>query len=657
MLPTGLFVDAPELHDDSMHQLTNDTEAWPEEIITKLKERVPEVNGMNAVVKFMKLDEETGTATGSILVTNAKKSAVVPLIIKDFAMYPLDIFIVDNKLLPLTPDFFKAAFLNTDAFAKLEEYPTYAGMGRFEDGNLWNVTYPPSLGRYAYASAGYPVLDIISSTVSGADLKKELLADTASALRFHKHGHAEVIKKVANLQPVNMNEFSQAADNLIQRNIVMLKKEGPHKYSLLSNSDKVFAPQITQIKPTEFKPYMTAISATVGDDMNEVDMGGEKIVYIEQALPNDQVYLEKGLDVQAEIASEYGNFVVKKKNGVEVEGIVIPKVIGFDMDVLPMKIFIGKTMSTMQTEIAGVRLQNGNFELPFDVPAPGQTGCFVYMHGPKNGLATVPVTIRHVTDWMGDLKLAAHDLLGKEVKIKMSCGMELERIALVNGEYVLPKRMKWVPMEGFFEVSNSPVDYAVKTAGTVKTANPVKLIKTSSTSYSIKGADKYAQAIGWDKTNLEPYQAKFLLASLGASNEKVASILKTAGERGFVTIHGLRSPLTKQEKIAKAVPTAKKMLKVANDLKSNLVKAASYVENSQTVDALLALNFVNPENIGMLVSKVPSFKAAISHLASCLIASRIGMKEIPEQSVSSAMTRLIEVVNGLETLRATTQEE
>jgi hypothetical protein len=33
------------------------------------------------------------------------------------------------------------------------------------------------------------------------------------------------------------------------------------------------------------------------------------------------------------------------------------------------------------------------------------------------------------------------------------------------------------------------------------------------------------------------------------------------------------------------------------------------------------------------------------------------MKEIPEQAVSSAMTRLIEVVNGLETLRATTQEE
>jgi hypothetical protein len=77
------------------------------------------------------------------------------------------------------------------------------------------------------------------------------------------------------------------------------------------------------------------------------------------------------------------------------------------------------------------------------------------------------------------------------------------------------------------------------------------------------------------------------------------------------------------------------------------------MENAQTVDALLSLNFVNPDNLGKFVAKIPLFKAAISHLASCLLASRIGVREIPERSASGAMSKLVDVVRGLEAIRAT----
>jgi hypothetical protein len=653
MLPTGLFIDAPEVHDDALHSLTNDADQWSEDIITKLKERIPESSGCNMIVKLMKMDEETGTATGSVLVTNGKKSGIVPVIVKDFNMYPLDIFIANNKLLPLTPELFKAIFTNNEMFKSIEEYPSYGGLGRFEDGNLWNVTYPPSLGRYAYASAGYPVLDIISSTISGEDLKKALNEDHGSALRFHKHGHAELIKKVANLRPVNMNEFAQAADNLIDRNIVMLRKEGPNKYTILSNSDNVFSPVIKQVKAVECRPFISKISDTVDDTMNEVDQNGEKLISTAVAIPDNEVYVEKGVDVRAQIIDQFDHYVVKKKDGVEVEGVGIPKVIDFNMNVMPMKIFIGKTMSTIQTEISGVRVENSKFNLPFSEPQIGQTGCFVFMDGRANGLATVPVTIKFLRDYCGEVSMKANDLLGKEVELKMSPSMQLERIAMVDDKYIIPKRMKWVPMDGFFEVSNSPADFAIKTASVKKTASPVTIINNGFNRYSMKGVDKYASAAGWDKTNLSDYEVRFMLSSLGASSNKVANILKTAYERGYATVHGLKTPPTKQEKIAKALPTAKKMQKVAESFKANLIKEASYIENSQTVDALLALNFVNPENISKFVSKVPSFKAAISNLASCLLASRLGVQEIPEQSVVSAMMRLVEVVNGLEALRAT----
>lgn len=658
MLPTGLFIDSPETQDASMHQLTNDTDAWPEEIITKLKERIPDVNGMNAIVKFMKIDEETGTATGSIVVSNAKQSAVVPVIIKDFSMYPLDVFIAAKKLLPLTPDFFNSIFQENEAMTSLDEYPSAGDLGNFDGNNLWNVTYPPSLGRYAYASANYPIMEEIASTIDGASLKENLLEDTQSAVRFHKHGHAEMISKVANMQPVNLNEFAQGADNLIDRNIVMLRKEGPHKYSILSSSDMVYAPQIKfNQAPAYCKPFIARISGEVEDAMNEVDQNGEKILHIDSSVPDHELYIEQGVENTVEVATQFGFFSVKKKNGVNVEGVVIPKVIDLDMNLMPLKIFLGKTMSTVQTDIAGVRLTNSNYKIPHCYPQVGQAGCFVFQKEQTNALATIPFTVISVAEMYSDLMVKVHDLNGKAYKLKVirDGGMGLERIAYNAQEdfYMIPASMKWSPMEGFFEISSNPIDHAIKLAGESKTASPVRIIRNGENNFCIKGADKYASEAGWDKTNLEGYQTRFILASLGASHVKVAHIMKIASEYGEATIHGLKSPLTQTEKTAKLAPLKEKMNKLASKVRCNLVKEASYIENSQTVDALLSLNFVNPENVNKFVGKIPAIKGAISNLASLLIASRIGIKEIPEQAVSSAIQRLTEIVNGLETLRAT----
>ncbi|NDD05738.1 MAG: hypothetical protein EB078_12610, partial [Proteobacteria bacterium] len=329
-------------------------------------------------------------------------------------------------------------------------------------------------------------------------------------------------------------------------------------------------------------------------------------------------------------------------------------VINFDMGVVNLKMFLGKTLSTVQPEIAGVRVQNSHFNIPFSMPKVGQTGTFVHMPDKSHALATVPVTIKMIVEEMGTCTMRALDMQGVEIKITMT-SIDLNRIA-GNREvgYLLPKnKFRWVAMEGFDEVTNSPVDYAVKTAGFKKTANPVKLIYTGHGQYSMKGVDKYAEAMNWDKTNLEEYQAKFLLASLGLSQEKIAACMCKAKSCTQCTMHNLKTPPLKDEKIAAALPLARQMAKIAKDLRVNLIKEASFVENTQTVDALLSLNFVNPENVSKMVEKLPSLKSAISNLASLLVASRLGIQEIPEQSVSAAMMKLVDVVNGLEALRAT----
>lgn len=656
-LPANLFVDTPEMEDVSLHQLGNDTETWPEEIIQKVKERLPRAQGMNLMVKFMKKDDENGVATGSVMINSADKVAVVPVIIKDFMMFPLDVMIANSKLLPLTPDYFNAVFVNNALFDKIEEFPTFGGLGRFEDANLWNAIYPPSLGRYAYASSGeYPVLEALGSSIDGTELRDFLKnpANEKVAARLLIGPHKEIITKLARLQPVNMNEFRQGVENLIPRSITMLRRGSPNKYTLLSSSDTVFHPGITKMDRSGAMKHLSTVSAHAEDDINDVDQNGEKFLHIPP--PKNNVILAKEDSEQIVSADEYDHYSVKTKTGVSVEGVVVPHVMDFDQKRLGLKLFIGKTMSTVQPEVFGVRLKNSRFHPESQVPKVGQTGTFLYQPDTKHALATVPVTITGVTSDCGTVELRAQDLMGRPMKITLQqkSSFELHRIAkTAPGQYIVPSSMKWVGLEDMGEVTNSVDDYAVKQAGERLTNRPVTVIPTGFGQYSVRGVDKYARAMGADPTNLDGYQVKFILAALGAGSEKIAHIMKSASKRGSAEVHNLNFIPLSSEKVADARPLARAMSKVASSLKHNLLKEASYLENSQTVDALLSLNFVSPTNVAKYVGKLPALKSAISHLASMLLASRLGMKEIPESAAASGMARLVEVVDGLERLKAT----
>jgi hypothetical protein len=207
-------------------------------------------------------------------------------------------------------------------------------------------------------------------------------------------------------------------------------------------------------------------------------------------------------------------------------------------------------------------------------------------------------------------------------------------------------------MEGFDEVTNSLESYAVKTAGRRLTDKPVKLSPNGFDFYTLRGVDKYAQAAGWDHTNLDRSQTKLILASLGCPMDKIAQAFKIASRSGVAEFHNLNFIPTKAEKIASFRPKAGALIKAAKSIKRNLFKEASFIDNAQTVDALLSLNFVTPSNISKFIGKIPHFKASISNLASALLASRLGMKEIPEEATAVAMEKLIEVIEGLEKLRA-----
>lgn len=158
---------------------------------------------------------------------------------------------------------------------------------------------------------------------------------------------------------------------------------------------------------------------------------------------------------------------------------------------------------------------------------------------------------------------------------------------------------------------------------------------------------------GWDSTNLGASQAAFLLTSKNCPLTKVAEALKTAGaQTREVYIHGLPSTNYEYKQDEQEVKVASAVLEQINLLRTDLTKEAAGIEDSQVVDAALSLNFINSENIDKFVSFIPVFEQCSKLLSQVLLASRLGIEEIPEQASAVAMHKLIEVVQGLNKLKS-----
>ena len=648
-----------------MTSLSSNSDEWPEEIVTKIKERIPSISAASLSIKFMKEDEEIGAATGSITVVAENKTAVIPIIIKDFKMYPLDVFFAGEKVLPLTNDFFIRYMAGSDAgkaFGELEEFPNMGVHSRFLRGDsLAHIIYPPNWGRYAYASdSKYPIIDEISKTIDGEQWTKTAKTDPATIARYYNSGNLEIMQKIANLKPVNMQEFRQGVDNLVVRTINVLKKNDPNNYTLLSTQSNQFNPAMSSLDRLDVRKFVSKADEDVVSFMHDLDANGEKVLIPENQ--DNGVFVAMPEKDRPELAESFGMYNIRTESGVNVEGLVIPKVVDFDQNPVGTKTFLGKGFSTMQADIAGHPIRDRQYIPEGNCPTVGQTGTFFYNDDGKDGLCTVPVTVRSVMRKEGPeskVIMQAVDLYGEDICIcipdECSRIQKIVPMGLTDKgikKYHIPSFMRWVPMEGFTSVANSPADYEMKVAAAKTDIAPVRVIQTGYGEYAIRGLDKYAHKMDWDPGRLQSHQAKFLLAAVGANEETINEGFKYAALKGSADFHGTLHVDTYEEKIASVKPKAEELVKKAEELRKDTVKEASYMDSSQTVDALLSLNFISAQNLSNFISKIPIFKATLSHLCSCLLGARLGVREIPEESTASAISKLIDVLNGLEALRA-----
>lgn len=82
-------------------------------------------------------------------------------------------------------------------------------------------------------------------------------------------------------------------------------------------------------------------------------------------------------------------------------------------------------------------------------------------------------------------------------------------------------------------------------------------------------------------------------------------------------------------------------------LTKNLVKEASELSSKGSVDAVLSLGLLKRGNVLEFTRLVPQYEMAMSDLAKLLVTTRLGLEQVPEGAVKTAMLALADIVGTL----------
>jgi hypothetical protein len=293
-------------------------------------------------------------------------------------------------------------------------------------------------------------------------------------------------------------------------------------------------------------------------------------------------------------------------------------------------------------------------ELCESTPSVGQVGTFIFVDQ-DSGVATKPVQIIRIDSLYGSPKFRVSDFSGEIFHISKDSYSDhhsLQRITKTPknkyglSEVRLPAKMKWVPMEGFKAVSSSKGQFFEKKASV---GNSVR-VKWTGINFEMKGGGIEKHAAGFDFENLDAHDVKFLCRAFGAPAEVADRVIKVARIKGDAVVTGLLSPPEQPDlqKLAKVIHIG--VSKKIEELRTNLVKEASAIPDMATVDAILSLNFINPDNIQKFVEALPVLTKAHFKIAELVLASRLGLEAVPHDPLVVCMKRMTEVLKGLKAL-------
>lgn len=676
-------------------KLSDNPDNWQREIASEIFKQVPYLADYSVNVMLDRVDQQRGYAFGSAEVANKTDSPIpdqpqaavhIPIIVKDRLMQPLDVMLDGKEALPLNEHRLREKLFRTAAMETSTRKPTDQGMV--------DQLYPPMRTNYGYGNAvstgvgvggmgkqaSVSLCHAISSTISDPQfdaLMKKIAEDETSLLvrrnPFVQTALADLTKETY----ASAEKTASALVRSIKPTVVQITKLASGNFKVKWANAGAFAPQEAQANPGQ-------AGAMAGQDLSQMQPGQTLTVTTQRAQ-------KQGLDeADATVIKEFGDYAVKNADtGETLVGTVLP-VVDFQMQPLELFVFTdGGAHYATQDEITGIR-QEGPGGMGLQQPEPGPEemggappagdpsmqaaptpdagmpkmaagaqpdgdGVFVYMpQGGGKPFCTVPITISAATQGPdGSSQLMASDVFGGQLTLVMTPGLSSFEPLDEDGTIAIPDDMQWVPLSGeAVHLAKSDTPDAPQDLKDLGGEVAVKSTGAGETSLEGMPLAKVARDQRWF---LKEAEATFMLCAMGLSQVEAREVIKEAETRPThqVKLAGLR-PITPLSDVHATMEKRAMALLQQFDYgfwKRDLVKEAAALEDSETADKVLAMNFINPENLSIFASYLPDLDNTSTKLAEMLLASRLGMSQVPTGAAERAMKNMEEVIEGLRSLQ------
>jgi hypothetical protein len=701
-------------------RIDDDPEEWPVSVIRESHKQLPFLKDYETEVEFDKVDTARGYAVGKMLVwpprmqkqaaAQSKQLVVVPVIIRDREMAPLDVYSHSGSMLPMDqdkvaqvlfqPQMFegpvpRGSMLGTNLYGNLippntdhqynagtlhkhgsaKNAPNYRkaedlaescatckfwqprGEGKgyckaydFICKGSWTCDAWAGQEGTKEASAFWEqaVLTFRSSDINA--LGEKLAADQGL-----KHAYTSTpVLRAALADMLRAAESEKTASEVrehryssLKPTVVQLTKQGKGYLCKVANHN-CFAPRTH--KATRFE-VQDMLSKEAFDRLLE---RGQATFTV------DPVVTESVVEKTASEVTHFGVYQTWR-SGQPLEGMVIPKVVDFDGRDLGMQLFVGEDTHSMQEKVAGVFLSDKDIASDH----PRGLGVFVFQQS-DHAIATEPVDVQ------GIVKVSHENGTTAEiVATRMSTGTPLKltvvpglyKIASVGNNIALPASARFVSLQGKqSQVASSVEDANLFEQRKVASINTVTL-RSDGHTFSLDGHNAKA----FPEQDMLADEAEFALCALGLTGTQASNVMKTAAVHGTAKIPFTRLVVPEAvamrgavEKVAHAVSLQPEKLRVdltrelallTSPKAEELWKEASVTLGKESVDGILSLGFVNPENASLYVAYLPELEKVSSKLAELLVASRLGLDGVRETAAKNAMTQVNAVIRGLEGMR------
>ena len=483
----------------------------------------------------------------------------------------------------------------------------------------------------------------IAPTVRTADREaffKKIASDPTLRAGLRRSGIGPVLQEFANTKLASANDRLRAVADRIEPTCITFQKLPGGDFFVKSANTQAFAqgPEAQgEVVPGE------QMGEAIGPDQAQAMQPGQSVSAVSDPIPEDVLTPQ---EPNADAIQEFGEYLVQDKMGNQMLGWVFPETLSWDgqFSPTPVALFTNGAAFALQDEIVG-ELAGKSQTLP--VSPPRGEGVF-YTVDRDGAVVTAPVTIKGgMTGPDGGEMYTCVDFMGNQFTVHLSPELAQPQ-AVSEGEYALPATWKFMALNQQTQLQGSTEEMN-KTSAARRDLHSVELFWNGA--FNLEGGcglQKLARSYRYD---LDALSAEFMLGVLGVPGPVIKEKLAHARKKGVVKLANLKTITTLGERYAKHEKTASALASQVPNLRRDLLKEAAALENESTVDKVLALNFINPENLATFVDYVPQLEETSEHLAEMLLSSYLGMEQIPEGAVENTMRHMEEVVQSLKAVQ------